>query len=103
MNSNETTGQPEETKGRSGETAELIPEPEEIRDARALLVKCGELIDSGSVESVSIYVQHRDGCYRMLQSRSDNKHEEAGMLMELAMLRLGFVDRGRVEQIIEDD
>lgn len=81
---------------------ETIPEPEDVRVQREILSKLGEMIDRGEVEAVSVYVHHRGGGYRILQSGSPDRHTDAGILLEMAVERLGFVDRETVRQMIEE-
>jgi hypothetical protein len=83
------------------ETVEAPVEPEEILESRKLLVRAGELLDSGEVESVSIYINRRDGCYQTLQAATPSRLQEAGMLMEMIVNRLGFVDRDTVQAMID--
>lgn len=70
--------------------AENCPEPEAIQETRKVVGSLLKLIDAGEVEAVSIYVQRRDGCYQNMQSQSVSRHEDAGRILELAVLRLGF-------------
>lgn len=72
---------------------EKIPEPECITEARTIVAEIQELIDSGDLEEISVYVAHRDGTYRAMQSRNNGRHEDAGRIFELAIRRLGFVQR----------
>jgi hypothetical protein len=80
---------------------EQIPEPEDIRAMREALLQAGKMIDGGEVDSISVYVHHRNGTYRMLQAGGESRHEDAGRLMEFALMRLGYVDRTDVEAMIE--
>lgn len=64
--------------------------PEEIRDCLKLLDDVKTRVLSGEVESMSIYLDHRDECYQLYQTRGVSRHIDAGRLLEAAMKRLGF-------------
>lgn len=80
-----------ETKPVEGETTEVIPEPEAIQEARKIINQLITLLDEGEIEELSVYAATRDGQYRVFQSHNNGRHEDAGRIMELAMIRLGFV------------
>lgn len=80
---------------------ETIPEPEAITKTREIIAKLTEWVDGGEVEAVSIYVALRNGNYRNMQTGPVGRHEDAGRILELAMIRLGFVQRDLVEDMID--
>lgn len=84
------------------EQLETPLEPEEITSARKMLDQARNLIDSGEVESLSIFLQRRDDTYQTLQSSPPSRLFAAGMLLEMAIARLGFVDRDDVAKMIAD-
>lgn len=81
---------------------EVIPEPEGIQEARKIVQNITKLIDSGELEELSCYVAHRNGEYLTYQSRNNGRHEDAGRIFELAMFRLGFVQRHEIEALEEE-
>ena len=51
---------------------------------RNSLKRIENLLDAGEVESISVYVEGRDGCYQNFQTETDvGRHEDAGRLLEL--------------------
>lgn len=79
-----------------------MPEPESVIACRKALAKMSDMVDAGEVESISAYVEMRDGTsYRTFQTTAPGRLEDAGKLLELAMMRLGFVDKFDVEQMIQ--
>jgi hypothetical protein len=79
---------PEEKQTAETETP---PEPESVQAVRNTLKRIEGLLDAGEVESISVYVERRDGCYQNFQTQTDvGRHEDAGRLLELTLLRLGF-------------
>lgn len=81
--------------------AEII-EPEEIIEARKVLNSAIKLVESGEVECVSVYLQRRDDTYQTLQSQAPSRLYNAGMLLEMACERLGFVSRSDVQAMIDE-
>jgi hypothetical protein len=81
---------------------EQIPEPKVIQDARQLIEKLTDLVNRGEVEAISCYVENRDGGYRNLQVGSPSRHEDAGRILELAMIRLGFSQKEDVLDMIDE-
>jgi len=77
-------------------------DPEAIAEARRIVANLAELIDSGAVEQIACYVGRRDGTYQVMQNRNNGRHEDAGRLMELAVMRLGFVQRETVVDMIDE-
>lgn len=82
---------------------ETILDPEAIAQTRRIIASLTEWTDNGEVEAVSVYVQLRAGGYRNMQTdTTTNRHEDAGRIMELLLLRLGFTQRQEVETMIEE-
>lgn len=81
---------------------EAVPEPETIQTARQIIAKLGEFVEAGNVEALSVYVEHRDGSYRTMQANGPSRHEDAGRILEMAIVRLGFVDGETVRRMIEE-
>lgn len=76
-----------------------IPEPEEVIKQRDVIHRLIALVDGGEVEALSVYVGRRDGTYTNFQTASNaGRHEDAGRILELALLRLGFVNRAGEEE-----
>lgn len=84
------------------ETIETPLPPEEVLEAHRILKMAGALVDSGEVESVVVYLNRRDDCYQTLMSAGPSRLQEAGLLLELACERLGFVAKHTVEQMIAE-
>lgn len=78
--------------------SEAVPEPEEIVSARKIIADITKRLDAGEVEAISVYLELRDGCYQSFQSPAPGRHEDAGRMMELMMLRLGFIQRSDLPQ-----
>lgn len=70
--------------------SEACPEPETVQGARKIVDKLNRMIDAGEVESLSVYVEARGGGYMNFQSAAVSRHEDAGRMLELMLLRLGF-------------
>ena len=81
---------------------ETIPEPQEVLVQREVLASVKELVDGGEVEAISVYIHHRSGGYRILQSESPDRHMDAGILLEMAVERLGFVHKEDVQGMIDE-
>ena len=69
-----------------------LEEPESVKSCRAVLERVRAQIDAGSVDSLYVCVHHPDGCYMIFNSTSNSRHESAGVLLEMAIKRLGFAD-----------
>lgn len=78
------------------------PEPEAIQEARKIVSDLTKMIEDGELEEISCYVARRDGTYLALQSRNNGRHEDAGRIFELALIRLGFVQREHIEGLSEE-
>lgn len=57
-----------------------------VEKARDLLTRC----ESGEIVSFVSVVELRAGKYQVLNTSTDDRHRQAGFLMEAAMFRLGF-------------
>ncbi len=79
-----------------------IPEPICIEGARKIVAELTRLIDAGEIEELSCYLACRDGGYLNFQTHAPGHHEAAGRMLELALLRLGFLQRDVVEDMIEN-
>jgi hypothetical protein len=74
-----------------------IQEPESVRDSRVIVGNLIDLLDRGEIESISVYIGMRDGTYRNMQSAGPSRHEDAGRILELAMMRLNFAQKWDLE------
>ncbi|HWE51382.1 MAG TPA: hypothetical protein VG273_16440 [Bryobacteraceae bacterium] len=83
-------------------TGFAVPEPDDIREARNIVGRLTEMIDAGDAEEISVYVARRDGTYLTMQNRNNGRHEDAGRILELALLRLGFVQVETVRDMVDD-
>lgn len=84
------------------ESVEAPIAPEEVLSAHKILKQAADLVDSGEVESVTVYLNRRDETYQTLQSSTDSRLKEAGLLVEMIMERLGFVTRYTVQAMIDE-
>lgn len=77
-------------------------DPEAITQARRIVAQLTEMIDKGELAQLSCYVGRPDGCYVTLQNQNNGRHEDAGRILELALRRLGFVQREEVKDIVDE-
>jgi len=94
-------GLPEEQKPAPEVEAPL--DPEAIAEARKIVSSLITMIDSGQVDQIAVYVGRRDGSYQTMQNRNNGRHEDAGRLLEMEVLRLGFMQREDIVNLINED
>lgn len=72
---------------------ETMPAPESIAMMRSILKLLGEEIEAGAIAQISVYAMTRRGDYVTYQSQDVSRHTDAGRILELALIRLGFVQK----------
>lgn len=80
---------------------EMIPAPESIEMMRGILKRLGAEIEAGAITQLSIYAMNRNGDYCTYQSQDVSRHTDAGRILELAIIRLGFVQREDMGGIVD--
>jgi len=78
-------------------------DPVAIAEARRIVAQLTEMIDSGDVEQIACYVGRRDGTYQVMQNLNCGRHADAGRLMEFALMRLGFMQREDIKDMIDGE
>ena len=92
----------EQSKQAPAPEVESPLDPEAIAEARKCVATISALIESGELEQLACYVMRRDGNYQVFQNRNNGRHEDAGRILELALTRLGFVQREDVQDICRE-